>query len=154
MIKMKKRSFLYLIIAILLIGCYPYKRSSYRYNQDENWWITGFKDAVFYFCIREGYQNDSIFVLMREKDLLSSMEMDVSIIYNQIQLGKNIGGNIPKPYRKIDNPRDTSKKLILASCLHYYASRELDSIARVEYKKHLKREKREAEFWKSYGKEK
>jgi len=82
------------------------------------------------------------------------MEMDLSIIYYQIQLGKNIGGNIPKPYRNIDNPRDTTKKLILAHCLHYYASRALDSIARDEYKKHLKREKREAEFWKSYGKEK
>jgi len=134
MMDMINRSFIYLIIAIVLLGCYPNKRSSFKYNQDENRWITGFKDAVFYFCIREGYQNDSIFELMSTKDLLSSMKMDLSIIYYQIQFGKNIGENIPKPYRNIDNPRDTTKKLILAHCLHYYASRALDSIARDEYK--------------------
>ena len=119
MMDMINRSFIYLIIAIVLLGCYPNKRSSFKYNQDENRWITGFKDAVFYFCIREGYQNDSIFELMSTKDLLSSMKMDLSIIYYQIQFGKNIGENIPKAKGETDNPRDTSKKFISRSCLYY-----------------------------------
>lgn len=93
-------------------------------------------------CIREGYKNDTIFHLMKKKDLLNSMEMDLSVLNLQIKLGKEIGGNIPRPYKKIDDPRDVSKKLILTSCLHYYASKELDSIARAEYKRYKRNQKK------------
>lgn len=137
---MKKIIFFCLILFTVFIGCYPYKRSGFKYNHYEDAWITNFKDDVFMHCIREGYNNDTIFDLMQKKDLLNSGEIDgwLRVMDLKRTLGKTVAQNIPKPYKKIDDPRDTSKKLILTSCLHYYGSKELDSIARSEYRKKLK----------------
>jgi hypothetical protein len=42
---------------------------------------------------------------------------------------------MPKPYIKFENENDFNKNFVSYYCLKYYASRELDSIANIEYVK-------------------
>lgn len=106
-----------------------------------------YKDEVFHACIKEGYQNDTIFKMMGKKDFFSPLaanntnEADAADI-----LGKKVIQNMPKPI--IPHCDDCNQKELLkmnyisSNCLNYYASKELDSIARVAYKKHLESEKK------------
>ena len=56
--------------------------------------------------------------------------------------------NIPKPIiphcddcTDEEEIEELKKNYICATCLNYYASNELDSIAKIEYKKYLKNDK-------------
>lgn len=96
---------------------------------------------MFYACLNEGYQNDSIFELMKKRDLFNPYdEIDFDEIDSARANGKKIIKNMPKPWHCDDCKGN--ENYISANCLHYYASRELDSIARISYKAHLKRRKK------------
>jgi|GEM_PF-4594265 len=59
-------------------------------------------------------------------------------------IGKKIMQNLPEEiyFNREEFPNDKSKykNFIMGTCLHYYVSRELDSIAKEAYKNNLKRE--------------
>ena len=61
---------------------------------------------------------------------------------------------MPQHFVKIDNDEEylNSKNFISYSCLNYYASRELDSIAKSAYKSHLQNEKRRLRLTNKYNK--
>lgn len=104
-----------------------------------------YKDEVFYACIKEGYQNDTIFKLMGKKDFFSPLaSVNIAEANNADILGKKIIQNMPKPIIPLCDDCNQKELLkmnyISSNCLNYYASKELDSIARIEYKKHLKKE--------------
>ena len=133
-------------VILLLISCSVYKKDKFTYrNNDENVWVNTFKAEVFYSCINEGIGNDSVIKILKTKDLLNiydgfpTNEIDKARI-----VGKKIILEIPKPYIKFDNDESylKSKNFISYSCLNYYASKELDSIAKAEYKKFLKSQKK------------
>jgi hypothetical protein len=97
---------------------------------------------VFYQCIKEGYGNDTIFKLMEKKDLFNSSENYITLKEAEIAriIGKKIIQNLPPPFIKTDDENILGKNFISSSCLHSYASKELDSIAKEAYKKYLKSE--------------
>ena len=56
-------------------------------------------------------------------------------------LGHKIIINLPEPYIKIDEG-SINKNYISYNCLKYYASKELDEIAMIEYKKHFSKKRK------------
>jgi len=133
-----------LLIYLSIISCNTYKRDSFYFRnhikyKDETFWIDNFKDEVFYACLREGYKNDTIFKLIGKKDLFNISEInDFSEMDSARVLGRRIINKMPPPYIHIDDKDITGMNFISATCLHYYASRELDSIAKRAYKEHTK----------------
>ncbi|RZJ66559.1 MAG: hypothetical protein EOO50_09305 [Flavobacterium sp.] len=132
-----------IIFTNLLICCNTYKRENFTYNQNEKQlWINSYKYEVFYGCIKEGLQNDSLRVILKNRDLFNpNLELDFSTIDQARQIGKEIVDNLPTPFIKIDQGDENleGNKFISFACLNYYASKELDSIARIEYDMHKKK---------------
>ncbi|MFA5556036.1 MAG: hypothetical protein WCY06_05840 [Flavobacteriaceae bacterium] len=118
----------------------------FKYGATNNSWITAYKDAVFYSCIREGYKNDSIWFLMSKEDWFNPYDgIDFVDIDTAMIIGKKIIQDLPKEtyfnseeffYEKDESKH---KNYISATCLHYYTSRELDSIAKEAFKNEVKR---------------
>jgi hypothetical protein len=147
---MKKVCFLMLML--LFISCSTYQRDKFSYRkEDKKYWINNFKSEVFYECLKEGYQNDTIFKLIAKKDLFNTREyFEFNLIDSAKVLGKSIIKKMPSPYINLDEIDLKNKNFISMSCLNYYASRELDSIAKKAYKVHLKNIKKDEVFWKNY----
>lgn len=133
-----------LIIPLIILSCSTYKRDKFIYrNEDKKVWINTFKSEVFYECLKEGYKNDTIFKLMAKKDLFNSYDaIDFTTINYARELGKQVIIKIPTPHIKIEvgNEYLKNKNFISYNCLNYYASKELDSIANIEYEKMLKKD--------------
>ena len=80
---------------------------------------------------------------MEKKDLFNSYDaIDFTAIDFARELGKQIIKKMPVPYIKIEvgNEYLKNKNFISYNCLNYYASKELDSIANIEYEKMLKKQ--------------
>lgn len=124
---------------VLLVSCGSVnKREGFNYKNVQNPWINSFKETVFIECLKQSYDNDTILILIGKKDLLNTYdEIDFSDLHNAKRIGKNVAVNIPNPEYKFDDYK-IGQKYYMSTCLRYYASKELDSIANVEYKKHLK----------------
>lgn len=150
-----KKIFLLILMSIFL-SCSSYQRDEFSYRkEDKKVWINTFKSEVFYQCLREGYQNDTIFKLMAQKDLFNSYDgFEFNIIDSAKDLGSTIIKKIPVPFIKLDEADLKNKNFISMTCLNYYASRELDSIAKKAYKVHLKNVQKDDTFWKNYEPEK
>ena len=133
-----------LILPFISLSCSTQKRDKFEYrNEDKKVWINTFKSEVFYECLKEGFKNDSIFKLMEKKDLFNSYDaIDFTAIDFARELGKQIIKKMPVPYIKIEvgNEYLKNKNFISYNCLNYYASKELDSIANIEYEKMLKKQ--------------
>ena len=137
-----KVSYLFILI-FFFVSCKSYKGYDFAYrNEDTNTWINTFKAEVFYSCIKEGLKNDSLNIILKKKDLLNLYEgMDFEDIDTARLLGKRIIDEMPKANIKIDNdePDLKTKNFISCSCLQFYASRNLDSIARKILKSKMKK---------------
>ena len=146
-----KKIFL-LLTSLIIFSCSTYQRDKFSYRKDDKkYWINNFKSEVFYECLKEGYQNDTIFKLIAKKDLFNTREyFEFDLIDSAKVLGKSIIIKMPTPYINLDESDLKNKNFISMSCLNYYASRELDSIAKKLYKVHLKNVKKDKIFWKNY----
>ena len=85
------------------------------------------------------------FKIIKKKDLLNIYDgYPIKNIDSARSLGKKVIAEIPRPFIKIDNDEEylKNKNFISYSCLNYYASRELDSIAKKAYKEYLIDEKK------------
>lgn len=120
-----------------MYSCNTFKRERFKYIQDEKQsWINSYKYEAFYECINEGLENDSLKIILSNKDLFApNLNIDFSTTEEARQCGRNIAKKIPKPFIKIDKGEEKliNKKFISFSCLNYFASRELDSIAKSQY---------------------
>jgi hypothetical protein len=133
-------------IAFLIISCSTYKRTNFEYHlgKKENEWINNFKTEFFFSCLKIGYKNDTIFKLISRKDFQYLYE-PFAFQHNAINiLATKIIKDMPKPiYPHCDDctekeeKEEAEKNYICASCLNYYASRELDSIAKKAYKEYI-----------------
>lgn len=132
-----KKIFLLIIAIIALFSCSTFKRERFKYIQDEKQsWINSYKYEAFYGCIQEGLKNDSLKIILNSKDLFApNLNMDSFTIDQARQFGQDIAKNTPIPHIKIDEGEEklTNKKFISFSCLNYFASRELDSIAKNQF---------------------
>lgn len=117
------------------------QKFKYEEKNSKELWINSYKYEVFYGCIKEGLGNDSLRILLKDKDLFNkSLELDFNTIDGARQLGSYIVINMPKPFIKFENENDLNKNFISYNCLKYYASKELDSIANIEFTKTLKKQ--------------
>ena len=143
-----------LFIAFLLTSCSIHNKNKNSIEIDKKNWIDTYKTVAFWSCFRESYSNDSLVKLITRKDFIYQNEIlaDWEIIENAEDIGKKHAINIEKlivfPKFEEGNKEEFLKKnYFLQNCLNYYASRELDSIAKKLYKVHLKKDKT---FWKNY----
>ena len=144
-----------ILLSLIILSCSLNKRTRFEYNlgSKKNEWINNFKTEFFFICLKKGYKNDTIFKLIAKKDLQYLYE-PFAYQHNKIDsLAIKIIQNIPKPIiphcddcTKEEEIEELKKNYICATCLNYYASNELDSIAIVTYKKLLKEEKVEEKF--------
>ncbi|MEO8240617.1 MAG: hypothetical protein ABI576_21105 [Flavobacterium sp.] len=150
---MKKITIILGFLLLVLYSCQTYKRTKFEYHfgkNEDNKWVNMYKTKFFFDCLRKGYKDDTFFDSISKKDLLFPYE-PILFEYGKIDtLATKVTTNMPKPiYPHCDDCTETEEKenlkknYICASCLNYYASRELDSIAKEAYKKHLKEEKKQ-----------
>lgn len=130
-----------LLLFVCFAACNTYKKDRFSYNYDsEKLWINSYKYEVFYGCMKEGLKNDSLRIILQNTDLFNpSGEIDFNAIDDARKNGELIILNAPKPFVKLDLGEENllNKNFNSFNCLNYFASRELDSIARKEYKKYL-----------------
>ena len=123
------------------MSCSTYNREKFEYHlgNKKNEWINNFKTEFFFSCLKKGYKSDSITNLISKKDLLYLYE-PYAFQHEQIDsISRLIIEKMPKPIYphndEINDKKELDKNYICASCLNYYSSRELDSIAKKKYKK-------------------
>jgi hypothetical protein len=110
--------------------------------------MNAFKDNVFITCLYQSYPfeaRDSIFWMISKYDLYNPYDgfIDYKIERKKFvdSLGASISKNIPL-FWHTDEKENKGKNVYMCTCLHYYKSRELDSIALSEYKKYKKMQKK------------
>lgn len=125
------------ILASCSINTYP----KFDYNRSENPWISAFKDRVFFSALREAYSSDTlIFELIEKRDALNPYDgLSLAEMKQADSIGKTLIKNIPPP--KMCEGCKGDMNYYMATSLHYYNSRELDSIARSLYKEHIRYDK-------------
>jgi hypothetical protein len=129
-----------LLILFYFCSCSKNTFPKFDYNKSDNPWIDAYKDNVFFSCLKESYKNDSIFKLIEKKDGLNPYDgLSLEDLEKTRYLGINLSTNISKPIL-CDNCKE-GNNYYMANCLHYYISKELDSIAKKAYKNFLKFEK-------------
>lgn len=142
---MKKSIIKLFFIFFILISCNSIHVKDgflYEENNSKEIWINSYKYEVFYECIKQGIGNDSIRIILKNKDLFNkSQELEFNTIDSARILGHKIIINLPEPYIKIDEG-SINKNYISYNCLKYYASKELDEIAMIEYKKHFSKKRK------------
>lgn len=136
-----KKNIIIFSSVILALSCNVNKLPRFDYNNGPNPWINAFKDRVFITCLSQSYPkgvSDSIFNLISKYDLYNPYDDFIDYEINNKRFLDSLGASIPKkapPFWHIDEPDNKGKNVNICNCLHYYASRELDSIAISEYKK-------------------
>tara|TARA_R110000868_G_scaffold410069_2_gene697088 strand:- start:192 stop:665 length:474 start_codon:yes stop_codon:yes gene_type:complete len=103
----------------------------------KNSWVIAYKQNAFYDCLFQGYKNDSIFKLIQKEDIFLESQVPMSIWPKIKSDSKQIIDNLPATEYYNDD-LEKNKKHISETCLCYFASRELDSIAKRAYKEHTK----------------
>jgi hypothetical protein len=100
----------------------------------KNGWVIEYKQKAFFDCLFQGYKNDSIFKLIQKEDSFINADNIPMTLWPKIKSdSKKIIQGLP-PTEYYDDDLSKNKKHILQTCLCYFASRELDSIAKQEYK--------------------
>lgn len=131
-----------IILLFIVSSCTPKLYPKFDYNKSENPWIDAFKDRVFFSALEEAYKSDtSIFLLIRKKDAFNPYDD----LYGEareiaIKIGVDLIKKIPPPAMCEGCKGDMN--YYMAASLHYYNSRELDSIARKLYKEHVRNDKK------------
>ncbi|MFA5556034.1 MAG: hypothetical protein WCY06_05850 [Flavobacteriaceae bacterium] len=129
------------ISSLFFFSCNSYKRERFTYyEQEKKIWINSYKYQVFYGCIERGIGNDSLRIILKNKDLFSkNSNVNFFIIDQAREYGKRIIEEMPDANIKIDKGEEylRNKNFISYNCLVYYASRELDSIANNAYKQYI-----------------
>lgn len=130
----------YLLIILLCFtqACNKNSYPTFDYNKSENPWIDAFKDRVFFTALKEAYKTDTtIFQLIEKKDALNPYDgLSLDEMKKAEELGKSLIYKIPPPSMCENCPPGIN--YYMATSLHYYKSRELDSIARSLYKEHIR----------------
>jgi hypothetical protein len=98
-----------------------------------NGWVEDYKQNSFYQCLSQGYKNDSIFKLIHKEDIFLESPLPMSLWPKVRMDSKKIIDSLPET-EYYNDETDKHKRHILETCLCYFASRELDSIAKEEYK--------------------
>ncbi|MGC4129390.1 MAG: hypothetical protein QM564_07475 [Bergeyella sp.] len=134
------KNIVFIFILTIIYSCSTLE--SFNYNQSKNPWENAFKDHVFFKCIKESYKNDSIiFRKLTTPDLFNPYDgISIEEIKLAEKIGKEIITKIPPP--KMCEECNKGENYYMANCLHYYKSKNLDSIAKKLYKEKMKQDKK------------
>ena len=136
------RKILLLIGLICLAACSKHTFPRFDYNNGPNSWINAFKDRVFFNSLRESYKSDTIFKLIEKKDAFNPYEgLGPDAINKAKLIAIELVRKMPPPTMCENCTKDMN--YYMANALHFYNSKQLDSIAIQEYKKYLKQMKEE-----------
>jgi len=98
-----------------------------------NYWIDSYKKKAFYECLKCSYSNDTIFKLIEKDDVLFINE---NISFKNIDTIRKYSNEIVKkaaePIYKYDDYID--EKIFMSNCLDFYNSKELNMLAKNEFK--------------------
>ncbi len=134
----------FLLIICTSLSCKVQELNSFDYNNGPNPWVNAFKDYVFVQCLNQSYPLEAskiIFNNISKYDLYNPYDGFVEYRIANTSFLDSIAEMKPKnipPFKHNDGVNDKGKNVYLSNCLHFYASRQLDSIAKNEYKKYLK----------------
>lgn len=123
------------LIILLLFSCSQEKHlSHFDYYKSETPWIDAFKDQAFFSCLKESHPEDTLWKILESRDLFNPYDgLDLKNLKIAQKLGDSIARNIPTA--TYCEGCKSYQNYYIATCLHYYKSRELDSIAQIEYKR-------------------
>jgi len=103
-----------------------------------NMWVRDYKQSAFSQCLFKAYKNDTIFKMIQKEDLFLDSVIPMELWPKINSESQKIADNIPVTEYYSDSD-DKDKKHILETCLCYFSSRQLDSIAKKAYKEHSKK---------------
>jgi len=129
---MKKINTATLTILLLFTACKSsYKYPKFDFNNGPNPCINAFKDKVFFSILRECYKSTDAMKEIYKKDVGNPYDGIYSgKLFDRIDsIGKNFAKKIPPPSLCECKP---GQNYFMAQALHFYRSKELDSIAKVE----------------------
>jgi hypothetical protein len=147
---MKTKILCFIVLPLLLVfsQCAPYPREKYtpNFGSEKQGWKNNFKTEFFLKCLQKGIKNDTLTKVLTSKDLLYYNANPLEFQHHWADsLATAIIQNQPVPIfpncDDCEESKEVKKRFICGNCLNYYASRELDSIAEVAYKKHLANDK-------------
>lgn len=120
------------------VSCCSKHYQKFSYNYSANPWIDCFKDQAFFAALRESYKSDTlIFKLIEKKDAFNPYDGLPPDAYQKAKsMGINIIKNIPAP-AMCENCKGEIN-YYMSICLKFYESKELDSVAKIMYKKYKK----------------
>lgn len=155
--KLIKRTIVIFFLTVLFFSCTSIKGTkklntyygdSFHYPGSQkiklgprNGWVDDYKQNSFYQCLSQGYKNDSIFKLIHKEDIFNESIVPMSLWPKARMDSKKIIDGLPETDYYNDET-DKQKRHTLETCLCYFSSRELDSIAKEEYKLYKKGNKR------------
>ena len=127
---MKRKHILIILCLSILLSCKTANQNARLESKEKKEWIFAFKSQTFYECLI----NSGAIV---EKDASPSLNFQILGDLNILSQINSIGKN----YSKIINDRSTwfkggdleGYKSITNGCLFFFESKELDSIANLEY---------------------
>ena len=131
------------ILFFLLISasCSNKSYKKFSYEKSKNPWIDAFKDQVFFFSLKESYKNDTIFQLIEKKDAFNPYDgLSIEAVNIAKDLGRQLVKKMPPP--SMCEGCKNGENYYMANALHYYNSKELDSIAKAQYKIHIKEDEK------------
>lgn len=112
-----------------------YNLPRFDYNNGPNPCLNAFKDRVFFSILQESYKGTDAIKEINKRDAGNPYEgiYDPKLFKKIDSIAKEFVKNIPPPALCDECKKD--QNYFMAQALHFYVSRELDSIAKVELKK-------------------
>ncbi|MFF5380288.1 hypothetical protein [Pedobacter suwonensis] len=135
---MNIRRKIFIPFLVILFGCntsYQYPKFDYIKSTGANPCITAFKDRVFYCIMRESLKGTNAISEISKKDVGNTFEGIYSAeLFRRIDtIGQNFVKNMPPPV--LCDECVKGQNYYIAQALHFYTSRDLDSIAKIELQK-------------------
>lgn len=135
---MKKTLLIVIAILAALTSCkikYKYPKFDYVKNTEVNPCITAFKDRVFLSILRESFKGTDAVKEMNKKDVGNPFDGIYSPeLFRKIDsIGQDFVRKMPSPVLCDECTKE--QNYFIAQALHFYASSDLDSIAKAELTK-------------------
>lgn len=123
-----------------MTACSSKNYPAFSYHTSANPWIDAFKDQVFFATLRKAYQSDTLFTMIEKKDAFNPYDgLTPEDMQKAQQLADNLISHMPPP--AMCESCTPGMNYYMAHALHYYQSRELDSVTKAQYRKYKQNEK-------------